>query len=68
MATDDIPEDLIALEHSAWMEIQEGQLTVETAEAVRARIVELAAGNPQRRREIEEAVKRLVRHPEPEDG
>lgn len=65
MATD-IPEDLIELERSAWAEIQEGRLTVETAAAVQARIRELADGNPQRRLEIEEAVKKFVRYPEPE--
>ncbi|WP_405944774.1 hypothetical protein [Streptomyces sp. NBC_00932] len=65
MATD-IPEDLIELERSAWAEIQEGRLTVETAAAVQARIRELADGNPQQRLRIEEAVKKAVRYPEPE--
>ncbi|WP_406349273.1 hypothetical protein OHA44_37030 [Streptomyces sp. NBC_00144] len=68
MATDDLPDDLIALERAAWTEIQENRLTVGTAEAVRARILELADGNPQRRLEIEEAVKTKVRHPEPGNG
>lgn len=31
VATDDIPDDLIALERAAWAEIQENRLTVETA-------------------------------------
>lgn len=60
----DLPDDLIALERAAWAEIQENRLTVETAHAVQARTKELADGNPQRRLELEDAVKRFVRHPE----
>lgn len=66
--TNDLPDDLIALERAAWAEIQEHRLTVDTAAAVQGRIRELADGNPQRRLELEDAVKRFVRYPEPEDG
>ncbi|MFD8710416.1 hypothetical protein ACFV07_08065 [Streptomyces anulatus] len=66
MADIDIPESLIALESAAWAEQQEGRLTVETAAAVQQAYTEHAAATGQSRYKVEQATKRLVRHPEPE--
>jgi hypothetical protein len=65
VATIELPEDLLALERSAWAEIQAGRLTVATAHAVHAGIAAFAeqAGVP--RYDVEEQLKRAVRHPEP---
>lgn len=62
----DIPESLIALERTAWAEQQEGRLTVETAAAVQAAYTEHAVAKGLSRYEVERAVKKAVRHPEPE--
>jgi hypothetical protein len=59
------PNELIELEKTAWAEVQEGRLTVETATAVQTAITEYAAEHRLSRRELEQAVKTAVRHPEP---
>ncbi|MGQ4343630.1 hypothetical protein [Streptomyces sp. SAS_275] len=59
----DLPPDLIALERSAWTEIQAGALTVDTARAVHqgiAAFVEQAAGVS--RFDVEMGLKKAVRH------
>ncbi|MER5875412.1 hypothetical protein ABT119_05725 [Streptomyces sp. NPDC001910] len=63
MADIDFPDDLIALERSAWEEILAGRLTVETARAVQDGIAAFAeqAGLP--RYDVEMGLKRAVRHP-----
>ncbi|MER5952378.1 hypothetical protein [Streptomyces sp. NPDC001893] len=67
MAETEYPDDLIALERSAWEQIQARMLTVETALAVREGIDKFvaerkAAGNEVRRMDIELGLKRLVRY------
>ncbi|MFE4255080.1 hypothetical protein ACFRU3_37510 [Streptomyces sp. NPDC056910] len=67
MADTEYSDDLIALERSAWEQIQAGTLTVETALAVREGIDKFvaerkAAGNEVRRMDIELGLKRLVRY------
>ncbi|MFI1408827.1 hypothetical protein ACH4Y0_02640 [Streptomyces sp. NPDC020707] len=54
--TIELSAELIAAETAAWAEIQAGGLTVPTAHAE-------ASGTP--RLAVEEAVKQVVRHPEP---
>ena len=63
MSDIDFPDDLIELERSAWAQIQEGTLTVETAQAVQERITEFAAEAELSRLDVETKLKRLVRHP-----
>ncbi|MGW6484180.1 hypothetical protein ACWGDS_41195 [Streptomyces sp. NPDC055059] len=67
MADTEYPDDLIALERSAWEQIQAGTLTVGTARAVREGIDNFvaerkAAGNEVRRMDIELGLKWLVRY------
>ncbi|MET9550506.1 hypothetical protein ABZY36_35170 [Streptomyces sp. NPDC006627] len=62
----ELPDDLIALERSAWAEIQAGTLTVETAQAVQERITAFAAESGESRLAVETELKRQVRHPEPD--
>jgi hypothetical protein len=62
----ELPDDLIALERSAWEEIQAGTLTVDTALAVQERIVTFAAESGESRLAVETELKKRVRHPEPE--
>ncbi|GHD70050.1 hypothetical protein GCM10010317_076510 [Streptomyces mirabilis] len=57
-----LPADLLALEARAWTEIQAGRLTVDTAEAVHAAVGEYAETAGKARLEVEEALKRAVRH------
>lgn len=64
MANIDFPDDLIALERTAWEQIQAGTLTVETAQAVQERIREFAAEAGRERLAVEAELKRIVRHPE----
>lgn len=64
MATIDFPEDLIALERTAWEEIQAGRLAVATATAVQARLTEFAAETGIDRYAAEMGLKKAVRHPE----
>ena len=68
MADIDFPEDLIALERSAWEEIQAGALTVDTAEKVQVRLTAFAADTGVDRHTAEMALKRVVRHAEPVEG
>ncbi|MFF2475054.1 hypothetical protein [Streptomyces sp. NPDC058066] len=66
MADTDFPNDLIALERSAWQAIQAGTLTVDTALAVQQAVTTFAAETKQSRIDVEMALKKKVRHPEPE--
>lgn len=63
MPSFDFPEDLLALEHAAWQEIQAGRLTVPTAAAVQAAVTKFAAEHGHDRYEVEMGVKKAVRHP-----
>lgn len=58
------PVPLLALESRAWEEIQAGRLTVDTAQAVHAAVGVYAETAGVARIEVEEGVKRVVRHPE----
>ena len=62
----DLPDHLIDLERAAWQAHQAGTLTPDQAAAVQQAITEHAkeAGLP--RVDVEMAVKKAVRHPEPE--
>ena len=62
MAIIDFPEDLIALETTAWEEIQAGRLTVDTAAKVQAGLAAFAADKGIDRHAAEMALKRVVRH------
>lgn len=64
----ELSDELIELERRAWAEIQAGALTVTTAEAVQAAITAHAEATGQPRYDVEAALKKLVRHPEPEDA
>lgn len=69
MATIDFPEPLIALERSAWAEIQAGALTVPTALAVHQGIAAFVrqakeAGSEVSRIDVEMGLKQAVRHAE----
>ena len=64
MADIDFPEDLIALETTAWEEIQAGALTVDTAAKVQERLTAFAAETGVDRHAAEMALKRVVRHAE----
>ncbi|MGC4947684.1 hypothetical protein ACLQ2N_16000 [Streptomyces sp. DT224] len=64
----ELTDELIALEQAAWAEQQENRLTVETATAVQTAITEHAAATDQSRYDVERELKRVVRHPEPEDA
>ena len=68
MAIIDFPEDLIALERSAWEEIQAGALTVDTAAKVQERLTAFAADKGIDRHAAEMGLKRVVRHGEPVEG
>lgn len=61
--TIELPDDLLALERSAWEEQQRGNLTVATAHAVHAAVAAYAteAGLP--RIDVELGLKQAVRHP-----
>ncbi|MFF1569902.1 hypothetical protein ACFVY1_42000 [Streptomyces sp. NPDC058293] len=67
MADTEYPDDLIALERSAWEQIKAGTLTVKTALAVREGIDKFvaerkAAGDEVRRIDVELGLKQLVRY------
>jgi hypothetical protein len=62
----DFPDDLIKLERSAWTEIQEGRLTVPTALAVHQALAAFTKESGESRFDAEMALKKRVRHPEPE--
>lgn len=63
MADIDFPAPLLALETTAWEEIQAGRLTVDTAQAVQAAVTEFAAEGGHDRYAVEMGLKRAVRHP-----
>ncbi|UOB09054.1 hypothetical protein MQE23_08315 [Streptomyces sp. HP-A2021] len=67
MADFDFPDDLIELERSAWEAIQAGNLTVEQATAVQAGVTAFAAAAGVSRYTAEMALKKAVRHAEPEE-
>lgn len=60
----ELPDDLLALEHAAWAELQAGQLTPDTAAAVQQAVTAHAEQAGIDRYEVEMALKRAVRHPE----
>lgn len=62
----ELSDELIQLERAAWAEQEAGALTVPTASAVQAAIAEHAEATGQSRYDVEMAVKRVVRHPEPD--
>lgn len=62
----ELPDELINLETRAWTEIRAGALTVPTALAVHEGIAAYAETSGKSRLAVEEALKRQVRHPEPE--
>ncbi|MFF2101018.1 hypothetical protein [Streptomyces sp. NPDC058202] len=63
MADIDFPPDLVALERSAWAEIQAGALTLDTARAVQDGINAFAAEAGLGRLDVEMGLKKIVRHP-----
>ncbi|MEU9470393.1 hypothetical protein AB0D78_28010 [Streptomyces avermitilis] len=64
MATIEFPDDLIALERSAWAEIQRGELTVDTARAVHEAVTAFAEQAGVSRYDVEMGLKKAVRHSE----
>lgn len=62
MADIDFPDDLIELEAAAWAEIQRGELTVATAQAVHDAISAYAEQHGMPRADIEMGLKKAVRH------
>jgi hypothetical protein len=62
----EFPDALIALERAAWEEIQAGRLSVATATVVQDAITAHAKATGMSRYEVEMALKRAVRHAEPE--
>lgn len=61
----ELSDELIKLEEAAWAEIQAGGLTVATAQAVQEAITAHAAATGSSRFDVEAALKKRVRHPEP---
>ncbi|MGW0626404.1 hypothetical protein [Streptomyces sp. NPDC002758] len=68
MASIDFPDTLLALETTAWQEIQAGQLTAATATAVQAAVTAHAEEAGLDRYEVEMGLKKAVRHPELADA
>ena len=64
----ELPDDLIALETRAWAEIQAGQLTPDTAQAVQAAVTAHAEQAAVDRYEVEMALKKAVRHAGPAEA
>lgn len=64
----DFPDTLLALETTAWQEIQAGSLTAEQAADVQAGVTAFATEAGRDRYEVEMALKRVVRYPEAEEG
>lgn len=64
MATIELPDELKRLETLAWREIQAGQLTVDTANAVQDAVTRYATEAEVGRYEVEMALKKAVRHVE----
>jgi hypothetical protein len=58
----EFPDELIALERTAWEEIQAGRLTVATATAVQDAITAHATAVGMSRYDVEMALKETVRH------
>ncbi|MFG2747259.1 hypothetical protein ACGFY0_45415 [Streptomyces chartreusis] len=61
----ELSDELIKLEEKAWAEIQAKELTVETAIAVQAAVTAHAEATEQSRYDVEMALKKHVRNPEP---
>lgn len=57
----DFPDTLLQLERAAWTEIQQGALTVPTAQAVQAAVTSFAAEHGHDRYEVEMGLKKAVR-------
>ncbi|MCX4641407.1 MULTISPECIES: hypothetical protein [unclassified Streptomyces] len=66
MADIEFPDDLIERERAAWEQIPAGAPTVNTAFAVQQAVSAFAAEVGEPRIDVEMALKRIVRHPEPE--
>lgn len=64
MTDTDFPDNLIALERSAWEEQQRGALTVATAHAVHAAVEKFAEESGLPRIDVEMRLKQVVRHGE----
>lgn len=62
MADIDFPDNLIALERSAWEEIQAGALTPATAQAAQTAVTAFAAEAGLDRYTVEMRLKQAVRH------
>lgn len=62
----ELTDELIDLERAAWAEQQAGALTVPTALAVQTAVTAHAKATGQGRYAVEQAVKRAVRHPQPD--
>ncbi|MFH8627740.1 hypothetical protein ACH4A8_38635 [Streptomyces vietnamensis] len=62
----ELSDELIKLEEAAWAEIQAKELTPNTAAAVQAAITAHAEATGQSRYDVEAALKKRVRHPEPQ--
>ncbi|MFE5368241.1 hypothetical protein [Streptomyces mirabilis] len=60
--TIDFPDNLIALETTAWTQIQRGELTVDTARAVHEAVTAFALQKGLRRMDVELGLKTLVRY------
>ncbi len=58
----ELNDELIELERSAWAEQQENRLTAATALRVQAAITEHAKATGRNRYEVEQELKRVVRH------
>lgn len=65
MSDFDFPTDLLELERRAWAEMQAGQLTVPTADAVQDALTAYATEAGVDRHKAEMALKRAVRHANP---
>ncbi|MDR3079469.1 MAG: hypothetical protein LBV60_00820 [Streptomyces sp.] len=63
MSDIDFPDDLIALERSAWEAYQQGALTAGQAAAVQAGVTAFADEAGMDRYTAEMALKKIVRHP-----
>lgn len=61
--TFEFPAPLLALETTAWEEIQAGRLTVGTAAAVQAAVTAFAAEHGHDRYAVEMGLKKTIRHP-----
>ncbi|MFS4103729.1 hypothetical protein [Streptomyces sp. PD-S100-1] len=64
MSEIDFPDDLLAIERSAWQAQQAGTLTAAQAADVQTAVTQFAAEHGLDRHTVEMALKRAVRHPE----